>query len=382
MTMTLQYATGLDVGKRKREQGGINEDSISVTVFENGNLDLTTNTGIFVLADGAGGAQAGEIASYIATTEVSRRLAEQLLDTRRLERIVDMDTISENKDKTDPATAATQIGSGNQPLIDQGTIESTRVDVSPDWLHGIIETAIQATHTRLLQLIDELGLESAFTTIVAGIKVGDRFCYGWVGDSRAYIVNLHHDRPDGERIVQLTRDHSVVQRMLEQGEIDEVEAHVHRHGNRVTRTLGGQASEDPTESVVGVETGDVKLYGDDVLFMTSDGLIDACIEAPTLHDKYLKADDPRTIEPEILKKSVTDRDLVRVILAAGSLENAIDRFVDIANERGGKDNISLILAQDEDLEDSPATDLPDRSYETNSVPITERKTVTKDPEYE
>lgn len=378
--MTLNYATGLDLGKRKREQGGINEDSISVTVLENGNLDLTTNTGIFVLADGAGGAQAGEIASYIAATEVSRRLTEQLLDARRLERIVD--TPDTDSNPGDTATAQTKIGSGSDRLLDQATIQSVRTEVSPDWVLGIIETAIQATHTRLLQLIDELELDSAYTTILAGIKVGDRFCYGWVGDSRAYVVNLHRERADDERIVQLTRDHSVVQRLLDQGEIDEVEAHVHPHGNRVTRALGGTADEDPAQSVVGVETGDIKLFADDVILLTSDGLIDAYSDAPQLHDKYLESSDPEPVKSEILEKSVTDREIMRVIMGAETLENAVDRFVDIANDRGGKDNISLILAQDSGLEEASATDIPNRSYRANNVPVGKRDTVTRDPEYE
>lgn len=381
--MTLEYATGVDIGDRKREHGGINEDSVAVSVFESSHLDTTTHTGIFVLADGAGGEEAGEIASYIASTEVSRRLIEELWDARRLEKIVGGTDGPGTESVSQPnhENAPTMI-ERNERLLDEHTITSAHEDPSPDWITGVIETAIQATNTRLLQLINELGLEAAYTTILAGVKVGNRFCYGWVGDSRAYVVNLHSERDPNERISLLTRDHSVVQQLFEKGDIDEIEAHVHRQGNRVTRALGGRMGDDPAENVVAIETGDVELYSDDVLLLTSDGLIDACTEAPQLHDRYTAATDTSQIEAEILEKSVTNDDITGVLLRAKSLDEAVDQYVDLANDRGGKDNISMILARDSNLDRSPSSSIADRSYEYNNLPITERKTVTRDPEYE
>jgi serine/threonine protein phosphatase PrpC len=358
--MSLEYATGLDVGARKRTEGRINEDSVAVNVLEDGHLDTGRSAAVFVLADGAGGEEAGEVASYVATVEVTRRLTELLWDSRTL------DSVS---------------GAGKH-VLDRESVSPPLADREPEWVANRIETAIRSTHTRILQRIGDLGLGSAYTTIVVGVKIGDRLHYGWVGDSRAYVVNRHPDRAARRRLSLLTRDHSVVERLRERGEIDDVEAHVHRQGNRITRALGGTAGDDPAGSTVQIETGHVRLFGDDVVLFTSDGLIDAYADAPTLHDRYRQADDTAAIEAEIRDKSVTDDEIRDVICDAGSLPAAVDRFLALANSRGGKDNLSLILARDAGLDRSPAGGFPDRSYDGDVEPLDTRDTVIRDGERE
>jgi len=357
--VSLEFATGLDVGARKRTRGGINEDSIAVNLLQDGHLDTRRNSGVFVLADGAGGEESGEIASYVATVEVARRLTGALWDSRRLD-----DVIGEDRSVDDG--------------LDDSLVTALPQDRGADWVLHRIETAIRSTHTRLLQWIQDLGLDSAYTTIVVGVKLGDRLYYGWVGDSRAYVVNRHPERRDGRRLSLLTRDHSLVQRLLEQGEIDEVEAQVHRKGNQITRALGGTAGDDPAGSTVQVETGHVRLYADDVVVFTSDGLVDAYVDAPQLHDQYTRADPPSDIETKILERSVTDDEIRDVVLDADSLDDAVERYLSLANRRGGKDNISLILFSDDGLEPSPATGLPDREYGTEAEPLESRDTIIRD----
>lgn len=359
--MSMEYATGMDVGARKRRQDGINEDSIAVNVLEDGHLDTDRTAGVFVLADGAGGEEAGDIASYIAAVEVARRLTHTLWDTRRLGEVLGTTSTADTERRLDEATVT-------EPLANKDA----------DWLLKRIETAIQSTHTRILQSIQNLGLGSAYTTVVAGVKTGDRFYFGWVGDSRAYVVNQHSGRADSERISLLTRDHSFVERLVQQGEIDEIEAHVHQKGNRITRALGGTHSEDPAGSTIQVETDHVRLFSDDIVLLTSDGLIDAYTDAPKLHEQYKQAENTSEIEETILDKSVTDNEIRDVILDADSLEAAVSRFLTLANERGGKDNLSIILFQDGTLEQSPADSLPPRGYERDSDPIGDRETIIRD----
>lgn len=340
--MTIEYATGLDVGARGQTQGKINEDSVAVNLLEDGHRDECRSAGVFVLADGAGGEEAGDVASHIATVEIARRLTQTLWDAKSLEE-------------------------GLQTA-----------DSGPEWFLTRIETAVRSTHTRLLQRIQELGIGRTYTTVVAGVVVGDRLYYAWVGDSRLYVVNGHPERADGARVSRLTRDHSVVARLRERGQIDDIAAHVHPKGNRVTRALGGSADEEPAASTVQVETSHVRLFGDDTLLFTSDGLVDAYADAPALHERYRNADNPGAVEAEILEKAVTDDEIGDVVLDAGSLSAAVDALIALANRRGGKDNISLILSQNSNLDRAPAAGFPDRTYQRDADPPGNNPTTIRD----
>lgn len=362
--MTIEFATELDVGARKHRQGGINEDSVAVNILEDGHLDHDRSAGVFVLADGAGGEAAGEIASYIATVEVARRLTATLWDARRLDTVTDAETTDD----------------GGQ--LDEEALEEPFGIEDAERLLNRIETTIESTHTRILQTVADRGLENAYTTIVAGLKVGDRLYYGWVGDSRAYVVNDHPERADGERVSLLTRDHSVVERLRRTGEIDDVEALVHRRGHQITRALGGSCDDDPVESSVEVETNHVRLFANDTVLFASDGLVDAYADAPELHERYLRADDTADVEETILERSVTDDEVRDVILEAGSLELAASRFITLANQRGGKDNVSVILFRDGSLERAPADELPARAQDLEPKDVGDCETVIQDPETE
>lgn len=361
--MTIEYATALDTGTRKRRHGGINEDSVAVNVLEDAHLDGERHGAVFVLADGAGGEEAGDVASYVATVEVTRRLTQALWDCRRLDALADDGPTADDGGQLDEATVADPLGGADA-----------------DYLLDRIETAIQSTHTRILQTIGTLDLEAAYTTIVAGIVAGDRLYYGWVGDSRAYVVNGHPDRPDDGRISRLTRDHSVVELLVQRGEIDPVEAHVHRKGNQLTRALGGQRGEDPVESTVAVDTNHVELFGDDTVVFTSDGLIDAYADAPDLHEEYERAEDRSRIEEAILEKAVTDDEIRDVVLGADSPEAAADDLVTLANKRGGKDNVSVVLFCDPALDRSPADGLPTRAHDSSPEEVDDVDTVIRDPD--
>jgi serine/threonine protein phosphatase PrpC len=349
----MNYATNYDVGERKRT-GGINEDSVAITVFDQGhrrgildgdgegNDETPTNrsVAVFALADGAGGHDGGDVASYIAATVICEQLAPVAIAAAR----------------NDPSPFG----------LDFDTDES---GTSTDELETAIEEAVVTAHREIVSYAAESGI-GAYTTAVAGICLGGQLHYGWVGDSRAYVVNEAR-----EEIALLTKDHAVVEELRDAGEIDDVEAHVHPKGNEITRALGGQGQEDPANATVDVETDTVDLFAEDIVFVTSDGIVDAQTDAPTLHDTYVQSDRSEAVAETIRERVVTDDDLKEWILSADSLEAASETLIERANERGGKDNLSTILFRDSSLPETPADGgLPVRARELDDA-IADRETV-------
>jgi serine/threonine protein phosphatase PrpC len=126
---------------------------------------------------------------------------------------------------------------------------------------------------------------------------------------------------------------------------------------------------------VSVETDTVKLFAEDIVFVTSDGIIDAQTDAPTLHDSYLESDRNEDTADEIRDRVVTDDELRDWILSADSLDDAGETLIEQSNERGGKDNLSTILFQDPALDETPTEGgLPIRKRELEE-PIVDRETV-------
>jgi serine/threonine protein phosphatase PrpC len=357
----MNYATALDVGKQKRQAGRINEDSVAVNLLEDGHRNHHRSAGVFVLADGAGGSEAGDVASYVTTVEVTRRITAQVWADRQFADVVD----------------ASDAGRAGGPELDPGALQPPLAAMPDGTVQGYLEEAIQAAHTRLLEVIGDLGLEEAYSTVVAALVVGDRLHYAWVGDSRAYVVNVGGDRPLEDRVTLLTRDHSEVQRLLQEGLIDEVEAQVHQHGNRITRALGGPPSEDASTSSVAVDSASVPLFGDDVVLLASDGLTDAFAGASRLHREYLEATDRESVSERIREASVTTADIRDVVLGEATLEAAADRFVRLANERGGKDNVSLVLFRDPTL-DPREGPLPRRAPDPDTDEVASLETAIED----
>ncbi|WP_336339328.1 PP2C family protein-serine/threonine phosphatase [Haloarcula brevis] len=384
----MRYSTNYDIGDRKRGQG-INEDSVSLTVFEEGHRDgyrgqdrpaapataeggdpvdtgaddpvdtgaddeadvsdadsdgrpMNRSAGVFVVADGAGGHDAGDVASYIATTTVAERLAPVAIRAAR--------------------------------SYPGGFDVDVARDVLPDPpgeqdLEAAVAEAITAAHRDIVRYADETGTQS-YTTVVAGVYADGKLHYGWVGDSRAYVVNGAR-----ETISPLTRDHAVVQEWVDSGEIDPVEAHVHPNGNEITRALGGSGYEDPDDATVEVDTRTVRLYAEDTVLATSDGLVDAQTDAPELYEQYAETDRADEAAERIREEAVTDDELRDAVLDAPSLDAASRTLVSLANDRGGKDNVSVLLFADSALPETPDDGgLPVRNIDPD-IDISERDTV-------
>jgi len=129
-----------------------------------------------------------------------------------------------------------------------------------------------------------------------------------VGDSRAYVIRAG-------QIYPLTRDHSMVQGLIDAGMLTEQQAIGHPDANKITRALGMKP-----EVEVELRPEPMELYPGDVLIMTSDGLTDLVLNADILG-------------------------CARQALASGPVEHACRMLVQMANDRGGHDNITVQMAR-------------------------------------
>jgi PPM family protein phosphatase len=141
------------------------------------------------------------------------------------------------------------------------------------------------------------------TTLVVGVFQDGRLLLGHIGDSRCYRLR-------GGELTQITKDHSRLQEQMDAGLITPEQAAVSTNKNLVTRALG-------VEDAVLLEVNEHRVEPGDTYLMCSDGLSDM----------------------------VDDGGIARILQADGSLEDKVVRLVDAANGNGGRDNISVLLAQ-------------------------------------
>lgn len=182
-------------------------------------------------------------------------------------------------------------------------------EVAPEMgLTGALELMERAIQEANAAIFREVGRQPALAgmgaTIVSALFWSGRLVVGHVGDSRMYRLR-------GGELLRLTRDHSLIQEQLDRGLIAPDEVAFSPDRGRLTRALGVDPQVQPDMASYPAFPGDVYL-------LCSDGLTDM----------------------------VTDRDLATVLaLAEGRLQATADELVALANARGGKDNISLIMAQ-------------------------------------
>ena len=355
----MRYATAYHVGQSKAERG-VNEDSVGVTVFEDGHRDgygsetadgdeattadrppgSTRGAGVFVLADGAGGHESGDVASYVATTVIARELGPSV----------------QRWTTADPSAFDLDV-----PSLSEGSPE-------PEAIREAVADAVVEAHRAILRHATEERV-GAYSTVVVGVKLGSALHYGWVGDSRAYVYNRAH-----ERLEQLTRDHSPVARDRERGEIDEIEALVDPDGNEISRAIGGKPTPEYESASVDVDTASVPLYAADTVLLTSDGLIDAQTDYRSLYQVYVDSDRDPEIGERVREEAVTDDDIGDVLRRHRSPDEAATALVDLANDRGGKDNISLILFEDDSLPSTPPAGALETRTHPPLVPLRRQRT--------
>ena len=171
---------------------------------------------------------------------------------------------------------------------------------------GILEEAIGAANKRIFEdAASNNDLEGMGTTLVVAVVLEDNTLYvANIGDSRLYLV-------DEEEIRQITEDHSLVEEMVKNGELERSEAKVHPNKNVITRAIG-------TSKHVVADYFEVQLKPGDRILLCSDGL------SNMLEDREMRY---------IMNRYSNDT------------ARAVEELVKKANINGGKDNISAVLVQ-------------------------------------
>src|SRR5215217_6814728 len=141
------------------------------------------------------------------------------------------------------------------------------------------------------------------TTLVLGVFQDGRLMLGHIGDSRCYRMRAH-------QLEQITKDHSLLQEQMDAGLITPEQAATSTNKNLVTRALG-------VEDAVLLEVNEHRVEPGDIYLMCSDGLSDM----------------------------VDDAGIAQILQGDGSLDDKAARLIDAANANGGRDNISVLLAQ-------------------------------------
>ena len=233
-----------------------------------GTIKLRSGTArLCLVADGMGGAKAGEQASKIAS-EVTQ--------------------------------AQVQHEAGGQ--------QSTLDDAA--W-QALLSSAAKAANRRVYEESrNDDERQGMGTTLTIALIVGDRLHVASVGDSRAYLLNANGVTKDGATTAQLTSDHSLVARLVDIGQITPEQARTHPQRNLLYRSIG-------TDPSVEVDTLSEQLEPGDVVLLCSDGLFN----------------------------HVRDEELAQIALQQTDPDRACERLVALANERGGRDNISVVIVR-------------------------------------
>ncbi len=227
-------------------------------IIRNSNQDafiagqLSENITFAIVCDGMGGANAGNIASEIAVKTVSEYLYNSFRENLTIDEIARL--------------LSSAIKSANLQIYERATKNET--------------------------------LKGMGTTIVVAVALGNEAVISHLGDSRIYLVN--------DSISQLTKDHSIVQTLIESGKISEADAKVHPRKNVITRALG-------VEEDIIVDNDFITLTSGDTLLLCTDGLT-----------------------------NFVDVDTIFSTFKNNEISLVCEKLVELANLGGGGDNITVV----------------------------------------
>ena len=215
--------------------------------------------GIFALADGMGGHKKGEVASKIAVDSIIDFLKENILKS---------------------------------------------CGIKMDYLDDVIKQGYNCANQKIFDKVSEdSSCEGMGTTLVVAVIYKDDMIMANVGDSRGYL--LHNDE-----FRRITRDHSVVEELVNANLITEEEARVHPRRNQITRAMGA-------EEIIIVDIFREKVEKGDMILLATDGLT-GCVE---------------------------DEDIKNIIKQDKDIKEICEDLINQANDNSGKDNISVILSK-------------------------------------
>lgn len=225
-------------------------------------LTLSKNGALFVVADGMGGMNAGEVASAIAIETVQEMFSQD-----------DYSSIINDDNKI------------------------------CNYMKRVVEKADRNIKNRVKR---DSSTEGMGTTIVMGWVIGCRVHICWCGDSRAYLFNPQVG------LKRLSKDHSYVQQLVDEGKLDPELAFDHPNSNIITRSLGDSSQKAMPDYM------SQRLSSGDIILLCSDGLCGLC-------------DDPEILE--VMSQE------------AESIDDVKNRLITAALNAGGHDNVTLTLFQ-------------------------------------
>jgi PPM family protein phosphatase len=241
----------------------VDEDALLAMEIQTAYLSEPRARLLLIVADGMGGHRRGDVASRLAVRAVASTMIPLL-------------TSEEN--------------------IPRGTYDRELRAAVSNANHAILEESRRHRE-----------MEGMGTTLSLAVVDGRHLHVANVGDSRAYIINTRE-------ILQVTRDHSLVQELVDRGELRPEEARRHPRKNVITMALGVYEEVTPDIGTLTTEPGDMVL-------LCCDGLIN----------------------------HVEDEEIHRVVVEARDPQSACETLIALANKGGGTDNISVIVARAQPL---------------------------------
>ena len=195
-----------------------------------------------------------------------------------------------------------QIASGTACEIVEDKIKKCyNMNMTERSIENLLLSAITTANVSVYdRAVADMDLKGMGTTIVSAVIKDNNVCIAHVGDSRAYYITENG-------IKQITKDHSLVQQMLDNGQITRAEFETHPNKNIITRALGvGEEIEIDFDSIT--------LSDDEAVLICTDGL----------------------------SGLLTDEELYEIYRLV-PFDKLVEVYIRAANERGGKDNITVVV---------------------------------------
>ena len=183
------------------------------------------------------------------------------------------------------------------------TQASPQSDLGPMKRLGVLSELAEEANQRIYTSTESQGKGRGMgTTLIAGFVTFSYLAYVHVGDSRLYVLR-------DETLTQITTDDSIVQKMVEKGEITPEEGRVHEKRNLITQAIG-------LKPEVTVNADAYPLVPGDIVLACTDGLHDLIIN---------------------------DAEIADIILSAADIEEASENLISKALDYGGTDNVTVLL---------------------------------------
>ena len=278
LPVVLQSGHFTDVGLMRE----LNEDSVLTLNLTQYYESVQTQIGLYIVSDGMGGEAAGEVASRVTVRAVAEWVTDKLISA------------SLKSTREEKIAAPTQTGGLRLAVANGHEMATTEM----------LRQAVMAANREVMAYAatnpQARGLGA---TVTVAMVVGEVLTIAHVGDSRCYLLS-------GERLEQLTEDHSLVQKMVNTGNLSRIDARSHPYRNVIYRSIGA-------EEQIEIDMVRRKLAGGDMLLLCSDGL-NGMLSDDQIRDILLVNPDPNSAAKEL---------------------------VVAANAAGGEDNTSVIVVR-------------------------------------